>query len=485
MDRFAADDGPPAPGALADAEEASPTAVAPAALLDAVFAALNTTGVRWLVLRGDADTLARGGDIDLLVDPGAIGRVDAALLPLGFAVVPSAGRGSHHFLLGYDEAARAWVRLDFTDRVEFGRHQGLPSKVASELLARRIRVGDHYCLSAEDAFWHLLLHRLLGGRAIGSDDLVRLSQQAQVAGPLADLVDEASRPATSSAQLLDLVLRREWRHLDALRPVLVRTWRRNRLGPHVVARVRNAADRVRHAACAVARPTGISVAIIGPDGAGKTTLAEGLRTTLPFPSSYVYMGVWREYPWDRWLRYLPGARLTQRMLRLLARSAQGWLQRARGRVVLLDRFTYDVLLPSPVLDRRGRMTVALVRRVGTEPQLVLVLDAPAEVMFARKGEQGIEELERRRRSYLDVARVRDDSAVIDATQPVEAVREEAQGVVWARLRRHWSGLKLADRTEGRGRRRWVRTGDGSAGRGSTRTIRARRSQSRREGPERP
>jgi thymidylate kinase len=438
MDRFAAGDVPPAPGTPASAEEASPTAVAPVLLLDAVFAALNTTDVRWLVLRGDADALARGGDVDLLVDPDAMSRVDAALLPLGFAAVPSAGRGSHHFLLGYDDAARAWVRLDFTDRVEFGKHQGLPSKVGPELLARRIRVRDHYRLCAEDAFWHLLLHRLLGGRDLGSDDLVRLSQQEQVAGPLADLADEASRPATSSAELLDLVMRREWQHLDALRPMLVRTWRRNHLGPHVVAHVGNAADRVRHAARSVVRPTGISVAIIGPDGAGKTTLAEGLRTTLPFPSSYVYMGVWREYPWDRWLQCLPGARLIQRMLRLLIRSAQGRLQRARGRVVLLDRFTYDVLLPSPVLDRRGRITVALVRRVGTEPQLVLVLDAPAEIMFARKGEQGIEELERRRLSYLDVARVRDDSAVIDATQPVEAVREEAQRVVWARLRRHWS-----------------------------------------------
>jgi thymidylate kinase len=444
MDRFAAGDGPAAPGTapepLADAEEASPTAMPPAPLLDAALAAVTATGLRWLILRGDASALERGGDIDLLIEAGAMGRVDAALLPLGFAVVPSAGHGSHHFLLGYDDAARAWVSLDFTDHVEFGKHQELPSKTAPELLARRVRVDDHYRLRADDAFWHLLLHRLLGGRDVASEDLMHLSQPAQVAGPLVDLVDRASRPITSSAELLELVRRRDWQRLEALRPALVRTWRRNRLGTHVVADVRNAADRVRHAARSLVRPTGISVAIIGPDGAGKTTLAEGLRTMLPFPSSYVYMGVWREYPWDRWLRYLPGARLTQRMLRLLARSGQAWLERARGRVVLLDRFTYDVLLPSPALDRRGRITVALVRRVGAEPQLVLILDAPAEVMFARKGEQGIEELERRRLSYLDVARIRDDSAVIDATRSVEAVRKEAQRLVWARLQRHWGRL---------------------------------------------
>jgi thymidylate kinase len=438
MDMFAAGDVPAPPGALADAEEASSTVVAGVPLLDAAFRGLEAAGVRWLVLRGDVGTLKRGGDIDLLVESGAGSRIDAALLPLGFAAVPSAGQGSHRFHLGYDDAARAWVRLDFTDRVEFSKHQQLPTTTAAELLARRIRVDGHYRLRADDAFWHLLLHRLLSGRDIASDELVRLSQQAQAAGPLAELVDRASRPATSGAELLDLARRREWQRLDALRLGLARAWRRNRPGAYLLASAGNAADRVGHAVRSVVRPTGISVAIIGPDGAGKTTLAAGLRMTLPVPSSYVYMGVWREYPWDRWLRWLPGVRLAQRLLRLLARSAQARFQRARGRVVLLDRFTYDVLLPSPALDRRGRITVALVRRVGAEPQLVLVLDAPPEVMFARKGEQGIEELQRRRLSYLDIARSRQDSAVIDATQPVEAVREEAQRVVWGQLRRHWN-----------------------------------------------
>src|SRR5215213_8609952 len=100
MDMFAAGDMP---------EEAGPTAVAPASLQEAAFAALTAAGVRWLVLRGDATALERGGDIDLLVEPGGMGRVDTALFPLGFTAVPSAGHGSHHFLLGYEEAARTWI----------------------------------------------------------------------------------------------------------------------------------------------------------------------------------------------------------------------------------------------------------------------------------------------------------------------------------------------------------------------------------------
>src|SRR5207244_2333560 len=46
--------------------------------------------------------------------------------------------------------------------------------------------------------------------------------------------------------------------------------------------------------------TGMSIVILGPDGAGKTTLAQGLAASVPLPSRQVYMGVWRDYPWDRW-----------------------------------------------------------------------------------------------------------------------------------------------------------------------------------------
>ena len=36
---------------------------------------------------------------------------------------------------------------------------------------------------------------------------------------------------------------------------------------------------------------GFTVALIGPDGAGKTTVARALEGALPFPVEYLYMGV--------------------------------------------------------------------------------------------------------------------------------------------------------------------------------------------------
>jgi len=408
-------------------------------LLAAVYRALDATAWPWAVLRGGEDSVARGGDVDVLMDRRALDAVRTDLRRLGMAAVPAAGQGSHRFFVGFCERQQRWVRLDVTTRVDFGPRQEYLTPVADRVLERRVRVQQRWQLCDDDAFWHLFLHRFLGNRPVESLTLSLLAQHARPTGPLAGLIDSLETPGNSAGRLLALVRDQQWAELADIRPELVRTWRSSHPAS-TLTRFMRRADRARHALTSLRRPTGIAITIIGPDGAGKTTLAEGLRERLPFPSRYVYMGVWREYPWDRWIRFVPGARLIMRMGRLLYRTAQARYHRTRGRIVLLDRFTYDVLLPSANLDNRGRITAWLVRRVCTEPELVIVLNAPASLMWERKHEQGVDELERRRRTYLQIAETRDFSVVIDARQTIEQVRDEAEQAICARLRQHWDQL---------------------------------------------
>jgi thymidylate kinase len=406
-------------------------------LLSLVYQTIEKTGGLWLVLRGGEDSLYRGGDVDMLVEPAMLDQLENDLPLLGFSAVPSAGKGSHRFFLGYDDKTERWVRLDFVTRVDFGVHQELTTETASDLLHRRSRIENYWRLNDDDGFWYLFLHRYLGQRDLKPLELALLALRAREAGPLAELVDSIGKSHASSTDILGRARDREWYALEALRSEFQRKWRRRRPGA-LLTRLHYRADRLTHAVASISAPAGISITIIGPDGAGKTTLAEGLRETLPIPSRYVYMGVWREYPWDKWLRFIPGLRLLQRMVRLRFRTLEAWFHRVRGRIVLLDRFTYDVMLPSENLDNRGRITAWLVRKVCAEPHLVLVLNAPAELMWERKGEQGVEELERRRLSYLEMAEARDFSVIIDARQSVEDVRARAEEAVWLRLRRHWN-----------------------------------------------
>ncbi len=225
-----------------------------------------------------------------------------------------------------------------------------------------------------------------------------------------------------------------------------------------------------------------TLALVGPDGAGKSTIAREVVRALPVPARHLYMGVnlessGRMLPTTRLVLALkrsrrlrsPGeaARRTAgsaghgaagggarkvlndgySALRLLAWLAEEWYRALiarsytrRGYVVVFDRhFLYDYYA-SHVMRRPGQSLVArlhgqVLRRWYPRPDFVVCLDAPAEVLFARKREHDVAALERRRQEYLALARIVSDFAVIDATQPMSEVVAQITGMVEARLAR--------------------------------------------------
>ena len=114
------------------------------------------------------------------------------------------------------------------------------------------------------------------------------------------------------------------------------------------------------------------------------------------------------------------------------RQVIAWWHLARGRVMIYDRhffidyYAYDITRPHGLVHRlHGRM----LKKLYPRPQLVLFLDAPGQVLFERKGEGSPELLERRRGDYMAMKAVIPCFAVIDVTQPVEVVTQQAQELV--------------------------------------------------------
>ena len=225
-----------------------------------------------------------------------------------------------------------------------------------------------------------------------------------------------------------------------------------------------------------------SVALIGPDGAGKSTVAREVARRVA-PARYLYMGVNLEesaltLPTTRlalaikrargrgprmtadWAGVQPGVRGRKRVakelyagIRLVGWLAEEWYRAIvakvyawQGNLVVFDRhFVFDYYA-SHIQRQPGQLLATrlhgmLLRRFYPRPDMVVVLDAPAEVLHARKREQSVETLERRRQEYLSLRSVAKDFNVVDATHSQEDVASEITALVNARLGGRLVGMR--------------------------------------------
>jgi thymidylate kinase len=189
----------------------------------------------------------------------------------------------------------------------------------------------------------------------------------------------------------------------------------------------------------------MTVALVGADGAGKSSAAAALASSFPLPVRTVYMSPAMT---PRRGRSPRGAGLALRIGAQLARWLGAQAHRVRGRLVLFDRYAYDALLPARwALGPRGRLRRWLLGHACPAPRLIVVLDAPGELLHARTGEHDAAVLEAERRAYLRLAHARARTVVIDAAREPDRVRRDVTEAIWAAYRARWAGPRRR-RTDG-------------------------------------
>ena len=357
---------------------------APHPLVAAACEALESAGVRWVVLRGERELADPRGDVDILVDGHRdVREVRRALRPLGIVAVPGLGAGAHRHFWGYHRPTDRWIEFDVEWDLDFGpqRHfalnwlaPALRSGAARAVLARRRRSPDVpgvQVLHPDDGFWALLLHVLVDKAAVPghhADRLLELCAHATASSPLATMVTATCPPGWDAERVIRSVRAGDWPALLELGRVLgARAYARRPVSHRAHALVRGL-RRLGLALGPALVSRGITVEIVGPDGAGRSALSAGLVSGQPLGARLVPSEARPDRTAPAW-RAVVGA--AGRSLRDGRRRLVVNYHRLRGRMVVLDQ---------PAADRPTA-------RSGPRPDLVIVVDPPGSPAAGRRPEE--------------------------------------------------------------------------------------------------
>lgn len=203
----------------------------------------------------------------------------------------------------------------------------------------------------------------------------------------------------------------------------------------------------------------VTVAIVGVDGAGKTTITQRLARDLPFETTYLYMGMNPassniSLPSTRLVharrrhaqrgaahsiaerrlsrgRAWSSVRLANRLAEEALRHGVALFHQLRGRLVVSDRdffIDYAAAAKEP-LSRVDRLHLWFLSSVFPKPDLVIWLDAASDVLYRRKPEVPVSYLERRRLRMADLGSEFVRFEVVDAARSEDEVYRVVEGLV--------------------------------------------------------
>ena len=403
---------------------------------------LEGVPIEYCILHGwDADDSNVNSDVDIAVAPKDLSAFERVLDNRSFG-----GIGQ---LLHYESTGDLFiVRLSTRYSTEFAkfdvetdyRRDGLVYLTGADLTRNRRKWHDVWRASPESEFAYLLVKRICNQRI----SVRQANRLYELQAELDERAFAACRRLLGShwaKSVVGWIASSDWTAFETNLPWLRRTlrWRRlindplNPLRYWLPEGVR-LQQRLRY-------PTGLLVAVLGPDGAGKTTLIEGLKRELS--GTFRCVQTFRFRP-DIFGRNLPGLEPHPHAKSLRPPSlsilkvvywcgdyALGYLIKIRSKLirsdlVIFDRY-YDDILVDPIRYRYGgpRWLIKLVSHIVPRPDVTLILDASEDQMLARKTELPREELRRQRIAYRQLAAEASNTFMLDASRPAADVVRQA------------------------------------------------------------
>jgi thymidylate kinase len=419
------------------------------------FDALDAAGIDYAVLHGFADLPSRwDSDVDIVVAGARLGDVAGVLRSYARTVggdlvqeiVHETSSRYHVIAVPGDDGAPLLLQVDSCSSY---RRNGRVLYSADELLAGRTRSRGLWVSSPDVEFGYYFAKRLLKGSWTAENER-RLSDLCRADPSGCARMVARLLGAEGTQLIIDAAMSGDW---ETLREA--RDWLRKALLGHTLqtAPLRAVGYRLGEWMRAVSRftsPTGFMIALLGPDGVGKSSVITGIEDALApafrstqsihlRPKLLGARGGADEVSAEPYLSRPYGAvGSVGKLGYLIADYVVGYWARVRPRLVrsalvVFDRYYAD-LIADPARYRYSGPP-GLARFASTfvpGPDLYLVLDACVDTIQSRKREVSADVSGRQKDAYLRLAENRPRTVVVNADQsPNEVVRDAAWAVLHA------------------------------------------------------
>lgn len=298
-----------------------------------------------------------------------------------------------------------------------------------QLLKNRKRAGQFFIPAPSVEFAYLLVKALAKGKSISprmqhlrelwqSDRVNTEREFRKLFGTIGGSLEEWFGKPTE-----------EW---EALRPLLIK---RKRFG------LCNHVREVFRAFRRMSAPTGLHIALLGPDGSGKSTLLDEIGPLLEKPffrkrSLFHFRPKIFEQEKNSGAVTNPHGEPPRSLLFGIAKLFYYFLdhligyfvtvfpRKVRNELIFFDR-NFDDLLVDPTRYRfsRAGLLAHLLARLLPRPDITFVLDASPELVHARKPELSLDELQRQRTRFRQLAKKNSAYVLVSADQAADKVAQ--------------------------------------------------------------
>lgn len=225
-------------------------------------------------------------------------------------------------------------------------------------------------------------------------------------------------------------------------------------------KVASSQKRALHFLGRMAWPTGGWIAFIGPDGCGKSLVISVIRQQFAQAFREVQCFHLRPQLLRRKTNAIgvvtdPHGQPARGLLASVAKVFYFAADYSLGylfliapalrltQLIIFDRYIYDLLVDSKRVRYGGpAWLLRLAARLVPRPDLIILLDAPAEVLWSRKQEVPFDEVVRQRAAYVQLASTLPSTIVVNAAQPPPDVIHDVLDVLITHFSR-----RTADRLE--------------------------------------